>query len=523
MVREQVENWLEATATDRGPSGVDDTFGHGLVDAWAAVGGPGASVPGPAAGDASEPNDVPARATSLAAGQIRSATIAPEGDVDWYQISVPGTGSLTVTVTPPPVSTVQPRASEMDPVLDVYTADNRPLATADTGGFGAAESATISVTPGAYAVSVRNFSGARSPGAYTLTSAFSTSVGPAGPVTDPEWIRSTTPSDFAAGVATTTAPTISFGRALNVSSVNANTVQLVDGVTGAPLPATLAYNVGAKSVTVTPAQPFETNHPYAVHVAGVSDLTANVFTDGDTFRFRAAGPPSFGVPVKSFYLRDENAPGPPDNTIPFGSPGCVAVTGDWDGNGTSTVGAYCGGTWYLRNSNTSGGVDITPFAFGAPGYTPVVGDWDGDGKDSIGVYVNGMWYLRNHDSAGAPEITPFAYGTTGYTPVVGNWDGAGGDGIGVFVNGAWYLRNAAGPGAPDLSFAFGGPGYRPVVGNWDGVGGDGVGVVVGSGWYLRNAASGGAPDLSTSYGDASYDLVPGDWNGDHITTIGVAT
>ena len=89
---QQVENWLEATATDRGPAGVDDTFGHGLVDAWAAVGGPGASAPGPAAGDASEPNDVPSRATSLAAGQIRSATIAPEGDVDWYRSPFPVQG-----------------------------------------------------------------------------------------------------------------------------------------------------------------------------------------------------------------------------------------------------------------------------------------------------------------------------------------------------------------------------------------------------------------------------------------------
>jgi hypothetical protein len=410
----------------------------------------------------------------------------------------------------------------MDPVVQIDTADNRPLQTIDDTGPGDGETLSMLVPQGTYHVVVRNFNGARSPGTYTVSAAVAMELSPGLANNDPEWVRSSSPADFATGVATTTQPTVQFGRALNAATVNSNTVQLIDGVTGTPLPATPSYNAGNQTVTVPPATVLSTNHPYAIHIAGVSDGAANAFTDGYTFRFKSAGPPSFGVPVKSFYLRDQNAPGPPDNTIPFGSPDCIAVTGDWDGNGTSTVGAYCGGTWYLRNSNTSGSPDIAPFAFGAPGYTPVVGDWDGDGKDSIGVYVNGSWYLRNHDSAGAPEIAPFAYGTGGYTPVVGNWDGLGGDGIGVFVNGSWFLRNSPNAGAPNLSFAYGGAGYRPVVGNWDGLGGDGIGVVIGSGWYLRNDASAGSPEAWTSYGDASYNLVPGDWNGDHITTIGVA-
>jgi len=35
--------------------------------------------------------------------------------------------------------------------------------------------------------------------------------------------------------------------------------------------------------------------------------------------------------------------------------------------------------WSLRNSNTPGAPDITPFAYGGVGAIPVVGDWDGDG------------------------------------------------------------------------------------------------------------------------------------------------
>ena len=40
-------------------------------------------------------------------------------------------------------------------------------------------------------------------------------------------------------------------------------------------------------------------------------------------------------------------------------------------------------TFYLRNSNTSGGPDVQ-VRFGASSYVPLVGDWNGDGKDTIG-------------------------------------------------------------------------------------------------------------------------------------------
>src|SRR5262249_49944266 len=118
----QVVNWLEATATDRGPTGVDEKYGPGAVEAWGAGGGPGAASPGPAAKDAFEPNDVPARVTPLPVGQTKNGTISPEGDVDWYEVSVGSTATLTVTVTPPAMSTSVLRASEMDPVVQIDTA-----------------------------------------------------------------------------------------------------------------------------------------------------------------------------------------------------------------------------------------------------------------------------------------------------------------------------------------------------------------------------------------------------------------
>ena len=52
------------------------------------------------------------------------------------------------------------------------------------------------------------------------------------------------------------------------------------------------------------------------------------------------------------------------------------VAGDWDGNGTDTVGIYRNGWFYLRNSNTNGIADLI-FALGVQGDEPIVGDWDG--------------------------------------------------------------------------------------------------------------------------------------------------
>jgi hypothetical protein len=66
---------------------------------------------------------------------------------------------------------------------------------------------------------------------------------------------------------------------------------------------------------------------------------------------------------------------------------------------------------------------VTPFAYGAQGTTPVVGDWDGDRVTTVGVFdpATATWYLRNSNTPGAPDVTPFAYGDapTCSRPVVG--------------------------------------------------------------------------------------------------------
>jgi len=147
--------------------------------------------------------------------------------------------------------------------------------------------------------------------------------------------------------------------------------------------------------------------------------------------------------------------------------------GDWDGNGTWTIGVVDpNGVWYLRNSNTPGAPDITPFAYGAGGWTPVAGRWNG-ASFGIGVFdqTTGTWYLRNTPSPGAPDAGQFAYGGAGWQAVVGDWNNDGRTTIGVFdPNGTWYLRNSNTGGGPEVAlFAYGAGNWLPVAGDYDGL------------------------------------------------------
>lgn len=71
--------------------------------------------------------------------------------------------------------------------------------------------------------------------------------------------------------------------------------------------------------------------------------------------------------------------------LPPCSPTAVPVVGDWDGNGTDTVGLHRGASFFLRNSNASGNADLVAL-YGNGGDRGVAGDWDGNGSSGIGVY-----------------------------------------------------------------------------------------------------------------------------------------
>jgi hypothetical protein len=215
----------------------------------------------------------------------------------------------------------------------------------------------------------------------------------------------------------------------------------------------------------------------------------------------------------------------------FGAPGKndIAVPGDWDGNGSITLGVYhtdqtaCPNTssqcFRLSNSNfppaTSSVIHTGPASFG---YRPVVGKWPGpppvnNGKTKVGVFRSstGEWYLESGNGLvdgcsndycfdtydGNPNNTsPSNWTRPGDIPLAGDWNGDGTVTVGVFrpSNGTFYLSNTyltigAQPVLSVSSFAVDPTlGYAPVVGNWTGTAGDKLGLFKSSisRWYLDN-------------------------------------
>jgi hypothetical protein len=154
--------------------------------------------------------------------------------------------------------------------------------------------------------------------------------------------------------------------------------------------------------------------------------------------------------------------------------------GDWDGNGTDTVGLYNPTTsmFYLKNSNSGGFADVA-FAYGPAnaGWTPIVGDWTDSGKDTIGLYnpTTSMFYLKNSNSTGYANTT-FAYGpaNSGWKPLVGDWNGDGTATVGLYnpTTSMFYLKNSNSSGYANTAFAYGpaNAGWKPLIGNWLGSG-----------------------------------------------------
>ena len=182
---------------------------------------------------------------------------------------------------------------------------------------------------------------------------------------------------------------------------------------------------------LNPRFTFGTNIPIGFATQGTLPIVGDWNGDGTdtigTSRIDFLSPPNVGSHLYSqFELRNSNSAGAPDSsfTLDLGIPpgaGFLVVVGDWDGNGTTTVGVFdeSTATWYLKNTNASGSIfdsDVITFRYGTRFTQPVVGDWDGNGTTTVGVYDrnSSVWFLRNSNTAGAPDIAPFAFGQQFY-------------------------------------------------------------------------------------------------------------
>src|SRR4029453_8004448 len=158
---------------------------------------------------------------------------------------------------------------------------------------------------------------------------------------------------------------------------------------------------------------------------------------------------AYNPPSERFFLRNSNNAGAPDAgnfkfNVTAGAGDEVPLTCDWNGDGTDTVGAYnpASERFFLRNSNSAGAPDAGNFKFNvtlAPSdEVPVTGDWDGDGTCTIGAYnpASERFFLRNSNSAGAPDAGNFKFNVTlaasDEVPVTGDWNNDGTDTVGAY-------------------------------------------------------------------------------------------
>jgi hypothetical protein len=228
--------------------------------------------------------------------------------------------------------------------------------------------------------------------------------------------------------------------------------------------------------------------------------------------------------------------------LDYGNSGDVPVVGDWDGDGTFTIGIFRPATapgsqaqWYLSNSNISNNTDIGPFAFGDYGDVPVVGDWDGNGTTTVGVFrpapdssSQAQWLLSNSNTTNPTYIGPLSFGVAGDVPVVGDWDGNGTTTVGVFrpapdssSQAQWLLSNSnvASPTTDIGPLDFGIEGDVPVVGDWDGDGVATIGVFrnppntgYSGQWFLSNKNVSNRVDVGPIYyGNVLDTPVAGRW------------
>jgi hypothetical protein len=193
----------------------------------------------------------------------------------------------------------------------------------------------------------------------------------------------------------------------------------------------------------------------------------------------------------------------------------------------SSTGGYAAGAWRVSNANVeqlsaAAGV-FASYRWGRAGDLPVVGDWDGDGTQTVGVVRpnrdldSNHFLLRNSDGG----VLDFWYGRHGDRVLVGDWDGDGSWTPAAVRAGSWSLRNSNSTGPADATVSFGRSGDRYLTGDWDGDGDFTPGVQRAGTFWLRNSGGSGPSEVHVRFGRPSDHGYAGDWNGNGTWTPGV--
>ncbi len=171
------------------------------------------------------------------------------------------------------------------------------------------------------------------------------------------------------------------------------------------------------------------------------------------------------------YLRNSNTQGNAHIRFYFGNPGDIPLAGDFDNDGCDTISIYrqTEGRVYVINKlgANEGGLGAAEYAyyFGNPGDKPFVGDFNGDGTDTVGLHreSTGLVYFRNSNTQGNAEFE-FYFGDPGDRLIAGDWNRDGRDSPAVYrpSNTTFYFRYTNTQGNADEQYLWGQPRWLPV-------------------------------------------------------------
>ncbi len=290
----QLQARLQQSARDDGPAGIDPFYGFGLLDAYAAVGGPRTTPVGAMRGmmGGHWPGDPMA---VIQPTFVYTQYIDLEGAPRWY--SLPTTAAATqehffVAPTPGQPSTTNPAPQVLEPVLRVYDAGHHLLATSVGDSMTHQVNFDTVLPAGTNLFSVSNANGSTPDYQMSVTD---TGTGVAVTAGQLEWVRNVQPLSSVTYSDITTPstlvgvhPTVAFDRAMSATTFTPSTVVLRSGTTGSVVPSTVSYDGPTRTLTVTPDASLELATSYSLTVNGgspsapVTDTSGNVMPEMET-------------------------------------------------------------------------------------------------------------------------------------------------------------------------------------------------------------------------------------------------
>lgn len=134
--------------------------------------------------------------------------------------------------------------------------------------------------------------------------------------------------------------------------------------------------------------------------------------------------------TSAFFLNDANQNGDATYVFEFAARNGFPVAGDWDGDGKDGIGIFfppgdgsATATFFLKNTLGPGDADILFNVATTSAALPIAGDWDGNGTVTVGWFdpPTGTFHLLERNADLSPERTVIFGGAADAIPVAGKW------------------------------------------------------------------------------------------------------